>query len=133
MTGRPALALCLTLAALTACPGQARTPPSVAKGTALTEVYVAEFTSDEPERCRPSDVPLNHRQARLFFLRARQVPYKTLQDHYDIAPCRLEGTLKYRGMACDWTIRPGATGEIRCGKNVRYFACDTCDALFETP
>jgi hypothetical protein len=97
----------------------------------MADVFVADFHSDAPTSCRPSDVPLNHAQARAFFSRARQVDYKTLHDHYEIAPCNIEGTMRRNGEACDWKIRPGASGSIRCGSRKLYFACDTCADLFE--
>lgn len=96
----------------------------------ITEVYVADFHSDDIEHCRPSDVDLSHGQAREFFMRARRVDLKTLHDHYDYAPCYIEGTLKYGSRSCDWEIRAGATGQITCGKVTEYFACDDCDDLF---
>ena len=104
---------------------------SCATGSAeFADVYVADFKSDQPATCRPSDVPRSHGKAREFFSRARQVDYKTLQDHYELAPCFSEGTLKRSGKSCDWQIRAGATGSVQCGEQKLYFACDTCDDLF---
>lgn len=76
----------------------------------ITDVDVADFESDDMQSCRPSDVPLNHAQAHDFFRRARQVDYKVIHDHYDVAPCYIEGTLKSRTNTCEWKIRAGATG-----------------------
>src|SRR5450631_617969 len=76
----------------------------------VSNVYVADFKSEEPQRCRPSDVALSHRQARDFFVRARQVGTRSLHDHYEQAPCYIEGTLRYRARSCAWEIRAGATG-----------------------
>ncbi|MEJ8852926.1 hypothetical protein WKW79_00005, partial [Variovorax robiniae] len=45
-------------------------------------------------------------------------------------PCHIEGTMKRNGEACDWKIRPGATGSIRCREKTEYFVCDTCTDLF---
>lgn len=95
----------------------------------ILDVYVDDFHSDEPDRCRPSDVNLSHREAREFFLRSKQVSAKVLHDHYDYAPCYVEGTLKYRAMSCTWQIRAGATARITCGKRTWHFACDACDDL----
>lgn len=99
----------------------------------ISEVYVADFKSDDIKTCRPSDVNLNHERARAFFLRAREVDSKTLHDHYDWAPCYVEGTLKLGAQRCDWQIRAGATGQIDCGKEERYFVCDSCDDLLSAP
>ena len=96
----------------------------------ITDVYVADFHSDDIEHCRPSDVDLSHSQARAFFLRAKRVDIKTLHDHYNYAPCYIEGTLKHGTQPCDWQIRAGATGQISCGKITEYFVCDDCDDLF---
>ena len=98
----------------------------------IDDVYVADFKSDDIEHCRPSDVDLTHSQARDFFARAKQVDTKTLHDHYDQAPCYIEGTLTYRSKSCEWEIRAGATGHIKCGNRNWYFACDRCTDLFDS-
>jgi hypothetical protein len=100
---------------------------------AMQDVYVADFRSDEIDRCRPTDIPLGHPQARAFFMRAKQVSQKTLHDHYNYAPCYIAGTLKHRSKPCDWEIRAGATGHIRCSSETWYFACDQCEDLFKAP
>jgi len=96
----------------------------------ITDVYVEDFGSDDIESCRPSDVDLNHHEAKEYFLRARQVEYRVIHEHYDYAPCYIEGTLKYRSSICEWEIRAGATGYIKCGEETKYFVCDTCEDLF---
>jgi hypothetical protein len=96
----------------------------------ITDVYVEDFGSDDIESCRPSDVDLSHHEAKEYFLRARQVEYRVIHDHYDFAPCYIEGTLKYRSSLCEWEIRAGATGHIKCGGETKYFVCDTCEDLF---
>ncbi len=101
------------------------------KNTGITDVYVTDFNSDDIAKCRPSDVDLTHDEAREFFLRARQVDYKVIHDHYNFAPCYIEGTLNFKSKSCDWVIRAGATGHISCGKGETYFVCDICEDLFE--
>lgn len=96
----------------------------------ITALYVADFVSDEPLQCRPTDVDLSNVDALQFFQLAQQVDYKTLHDHYNIAPCGIEGTLKYRQQSCNWQIKAGATGHIQCGEERHYFACDKCELLF---
>lgn len=96
----------------------------------ITEVYVEDFKSDDMESCRPSDVPINHARARDYFRRAKQVGYTVIHDHYDVAPCFVEGTLKYRTKPCEWKIRAGATGQIKCDSMTQDFVCDNCDDLF---
>ena len=96
----------------------------------LRDVYVKDFHSDEPEACMAMDVDLNHAQALAFFKRARVMDYKTLVDNYPIAPCYITGTLKYRGVLCEWKIHAGATGSIKSPRYEWYFACDNCDDLF---
>ena len=98
----------------------------------ITEVYVADFNSEAIQSCRPSDVDLSHSQARDFFIRAKRVDKKTLHDHYNHAPCYIEGTLKYSSKPCGWEIRAGATGQVTCSKVTEYFACDSCNDLFKT-
>jgi hypothetical protein len=97
----------------------------------LSEVYVEDFGSEAPDQCRPSDVGLTHAEAKEFFLRSKQVSAKVIHDHYDYAPCYIEGTLKYNSKRCDWEIRAGATGHIVCGRQTWHFACDTCADLFK--
>lgn len=60
----------------------------------ITDVYVEDFGSDDIESCRSSDVDLNHHEAKEYFLRARQVEYRVIHDHYDYAPCYIEGDIK---------------------------------------
>ncbi|WP_281560257.1 hypothetical protein [Thalassomonas sp. RHCl1] len=95
------------------------------------DVYVADFNSDDIKSCRPSDVDLSHYQAKQFFIRARQVEHKVIHDHYNYAPCYIEGTMKYNAQICDWQIRAGATGFIKCGDNKQFFVCDLCEDLFK--
>lgn len=96
----------------------------------VTDVYVDDFQSTEMDHCRPSDVPLGNAEAAEYFRRAKLVDARTLHDHYNYAPCFVEGTLKYQSTSCEWRIHAGATGEIRCGEQERLFACDNCDDLF---
>ena len=103
----------------------------VPKPAKFGNVYVQDFHSDKPEQCTTADVELGHKQAHEFFKRAKVVSHRTLHDHYEYAPCYIEGTLKYKSKSCDWKIRAGATGSVTYGKEVWYFACDECGDLFE--
>ncbi len=96
----------------------------------ISDVYVTDFHSDEPETCRPSDVDLSHKGAADFFKRSKEIDSKILHDHYNFAPCYIEGTLKINNQSCVWTIRAGATGEINCRDKAHIFACDDCEDLF---
>ena len=98
----------------------------------IKDLYVDDFHSDDVGNCKTSDVDLNHLQARLFFQRARIVEYKIIHDHYELAPCYLEGPLAYKSEPCTWKIRAGATGSISCGDKEWYFVCDNCEDLFES-
>jgi len=98
--------------------------------SSITELYVQDFQSDDIETCKPRDVDLSHTEALTFFQEAKVVTYKTLHDHYEIAPCYIEGTLKYKGEICEWNIHAGRTGMIKCVTVEQYFACDDCDTLF---
>lgn len=117
--------LFLAVSIMTACGSFDENPNN------LTDVYVADFQSDDMTLCKPSDVDLTHAQASEFFGRAKIVTSKELHDHYNYAPCYIEGTLKKGSQACEFHIRAGATGQIQCGSTVEYFACDDCQALFE--
>ena len=105
--------------------GCAASPPDI------DNIAISGFHSEEPERCRPSDVTLDERQVASFFKRAEPIDARTLHDEHDWAPCYLEGTLKYRGKACTWRVRAGATGEIECPATEQYFGCKSCGNLFE--
>ena len=96
----------------------------------ISDVYVEDFSSDDMEHCRPSNVDLNNHEAEDYFNRAKKVDYSVIHDHYNIAPCFIEGTLKYSNNICEWQIRAGATGYIKCGEDTQYYACDICDGLF---
>lgn len=96
----------------------------------VSDVYVQDFGSDDIKRCKPSDVDLSHHEAKEFFQTARQVAFDVIHNHYEYAPCYIEGTLTYRSKVCDWEIRAGATGHIKCGDEIKYFVCDTCESLF---
>lgn len=97
----------------------------------IDNIAISGFHSEEPERCRPSDVTLDERQVASFFKRAEPIDARTLHDEYDWAPCYLEGTLKSRGKVCTWRVRAGATGEIECPITEQYFGCKSCADLFE--
>ena len=116
----------LTILLLISCAGTAL------QKKLITDVYVADFGSEDINSCRPSDVDLSHHEAKEFFLRARQVDYKVIHDNYNYAPCYIEGTMKYKSSICEWEIRAGATGHIKCGDDIRYFVCDTCEDLFQS-
>lgn len=96
----------------------------------FNDVYVQDFHSDNPKECTTSDVNLSHKQAHEFFKRAKIVDRKIIHDHYQYAPCYIEGTLKYKAKSCDWRIRAGSTGYVKCGDKNWLFACDDCDDLF---
>lgn len=96
----------------------------------FNDVYVQDFHSDKPKECTTSDVNLSHKQAHEFFKRSKIVDRKIIHDHYEYAPCYIEGTLKYKEKSCDWRIRAGSTGSVKCGDKIWLFACDDCDDLF---
>ena len=98
--------------------------------TDVRDLYVADFKSDNMATCLPSDVDLNRIQVVDFFRRASRIESKVLNDHYDLAPCYIQGTLKYRFATCEWEVRAGATGSITCDKRIQYFVCDDCEDLF---
>jgi hypothetical protein len=110
-----------------ACSAKQPVPPP-----SIEDIYVDDFHSDDAASCKPSDVPLGHREAREFFRLAKQVSSRVIHDHYDIAPCYVAGPVTYLGRPCTFKIRAGATGEITCGTEWLQFACDSCEALFGT-
>lgn len=96
----------------------------------ISELYIADFVSDAPEQCGPEDVDLSNNDVKQFFQLAREVEHKVLHDHYNYAPCAIEGTLKLQQQSCSWQVRAGATGHIKCAEQYHYFACDNCAELF---
>lgn len=98
----------------------------------INNVYIADFVSDAPQQCKPTDVDLSNIQVKQFFQQAAEVEHKTLHDHYNYAPCAIEGTLTYQQQSCNWQVRAGATGYIQCAGDYHYFACDNCEQLFNS-
>ncbi|WP_200904652.1 hypothetical protein [Pseudomonas trivialis] len=97
----------------------------------IDDISISGFHSEEPERCRPSDVALDEQKVVSFFKRAVPIDGRTLHDEYDWAPCYLEGTLSYQGKSCMWRVRAGATAQISCAATEQYFGCKDCADLFE--
>ncbi len=97
----------------------------------IDDILISSFHSDEPERCRPSDVALDERQVASFFKRAELIDGRTLHDEFEWAPCYLEGTLRYQENACTWRVMAGATGAIKCSASEQYFGCNSCSDFFE--
>ncbi|WP_234907873.1 hypothetical protein [Rhizobium rhizogenes] len=104
---------------------------AVAQDRQITDLKIVAFRSEAPDRCRKSDVALTAAKARAFFKRAKRIDARILHDDYDLAPCYMEGTLKWGGEMCDWKIRAGATGHVQCSKQEIYFACEACGDLFD--
>lgn len=96
---------------------------------AITESWVKDFGSTDPQSCKKSDVDPSHSDVRRYFQRAKVLDEKTQNDNYPVAPCYSMGVLKYKGEWCDWTISAASTGTIACGKRKWFFACDDCDEL----
>lgn len=96
----------------------------------ISQVYVEDFQTENMNDCKPSDVDLSNDEAEQFFLRSKKVEYKIIHDHYNVAPCYLEGILKVKNKSCDWKIQASAVGSITCGGELDYYVCDSCDDLF---
>lgn len=96
----------------------------------LADLYVDDFTSSAPQQCTTADLPLQQADAVEFCARASVVDSKTLNDHYQLAPCQLEGTACYGKRRCNWQSQAGAMGALQCGEQRWLFACDDCEALF---
>lgn len=99
----------------------------------ISDVYVADFQSADMRTCRPSDVALGNNDVAQFFSRGRSVEYRVIHDHYPVAPCYIEGTLRRAGMTCEWRVYAGATGQITCDGQTQYWVCDECGDLFRKP
>ena len=97
----------------------------------IEDLYVQDFHSDDTNSCSPEDVNLSHAESMEFFNLAKLVDSKIIHDHYEYAPCYIEGTTRYNGEACDWEIRAGQTALIKCRGEEYFFVCDRCDYLFE--
>lgn len=111
--------------ALVSCGGASETFDAAA----ITESWVKDFESTDPQSCKKSDVDPSHSDVRRYFQRGKVLDEKTLNDNYPVAPCYSMGVLKYKGEWCDWTISAASTGTIACGKRKWFFACDDCDEL----
>ena len=95
-----------------------------------SSVYVEDFLTEDIKVCKPSDVDLNNYESEQFFLRSREVEYKIVHDHYNVAPCYLEGVLTINGKVCEWKIQASSVGSIKCSDEVNYYVCDSCEDLF---
>jgi hypothetical protein len=96
----------------------------------ISDVYVEDFQTEDINVCKPSDVDLSNYKVEKFFSKSRKVEYKIIHDHYNVAPCYLEGVLKVSGKACDWKIQASSIGSIKCNDEVNYYVCDSCEDLF---
>lgn len=96
----------------------------------ITGLYVEDFITDDMDACKPSDVDLSNHEAKQFFLRSKKVEYKIIHDHYNVAPCHIEGALTLDGRTCEWKIQASAIGSMKCAGKENYYVCDTCDDLF---
>lgn len=103
---------------------------SCAQHQKYSDVYVEDFQSEDISACGPSDVDLSNEEAREFFSRSRSVEYKIIHDHYNVAPCYIEGILTANGKVCDWKIQASAIGSIKCNDETNYYVCDSCEDLF---
>ncbi len=96
----------------------------------ISNVYIEDFVTSEPKSCRPSDIDLSNDEAAQFFQLARNVDFSEIHDHYNYAPCYIEGWLKLNGHLCDWKIRAGFTGSISCDGREKYYVCENCEDIF---
>ena len=80
--------------------------------------------------CKPADVDLNNSEAAAFFVRSKIVDYKIVHDHYNVAPCHIEGVLTLGKQICEWKIQASAIGTVTCKGTVNYYVCDSCEDLF---
>ena len=96
----------------------------------ISNVYVEDFQTEDINVCKPSDVDLNNYEAKMFFSKSRKVGYGIIHDHYNVAPCYLEGILTLGGKVCDWKIQASSIGSIKCNGEVSYYVCDSCEELF---
>lgn len=106
------------------------TPSPEAQALALGEVVIQDFESREPTACTTADVDLNEARVRQFFARAQTIDYRTLTERHPIAPCALLGNVRVAGQWCDWTIRPGGVGSLRCGEHEQHYFCAGCADLY---
>lgn len=96
----------------------------------ISKIYVEDFQTNDINVCKPSDVDLNNYEAEQFFSRSRKVEYKIIHDHYNVAPCYLEGVLTYNEKICEWKIQASSIGSIKCNDEVMHYVCDSCEGLF---
>lgn len=122
-------------AVLTVVTGCTHSDGKKLRAEVLKDVYVQEYAYEDKNLCQASDVNLNHSAAAKFFERSRIIDSREVHDHYDIAPCHAEGTLKYQSKPCKWTIYAGGIGYLNCPQGEWYFVCDGCKDIFgyETP
>ncbi len=103
---------------------------SCAPSQKISSVYVEDFQTEDINVCKPSDVDLNNYEAEQFFSRSKKVEYKIIHDHYNVAPCHVEGLLTLNGNICEWKIQASFIGSIKCSDKVSHYVCDSCEDLF---
>ncbi len=103
---------------------------SCAQTQKISSVYVEDFQTKDINVCKPSDVDLNNYEAEQFFSKSKKVQYKIIHDHYNVAPCHIEGVLTLNGKVCEWKIQASSIGSIKCNDEVSYYVCDSCADLF---
>ena len=96
----------------------------------IKNIYVADFESEDQDMCDATDVPIEYPQAVKFFKRAKVITYHEYEQNYPNLPCKVVGTLQYRGKPCNWEISLARTGVITCGKQETYLVCEDCKDLF---
>lgn len=96
----------------------------------ISDVYVENFQTEDINVCKPSDTDLNNYEVEMFFSKSRKVEYEIIHDHYNVAPCYIEGILTLDGKVCDWKIQASSIGSIKCNGEVSYYVCDSCEELF---
>lgn len=99
----------------------------------ISDLHLINFHADETGLCQATDVNLTQQQSIDFFQMAKPVDFQTIHDDYSIAPCYIEGTLRYNQIeSCQWQIYAGGVGVIQCNQNMQYYVCDNdkCQYMF---
>lgn len=120
------ISLCIALFSVTACASQT---------IKFSDANVTTRGSDEPNSLCQNFKLTNH-EALTFFTKATEITAKELHDQYDYLPCYVNGTIARKDAPsnlhnCTFSVRGGGTAELACNKEVKLYACKTCDDLFK--
>jgi len=89
-------------------------------------------TSKEEKNMYCQWFALNAEEAGQFFSKGHIASPDEVHYQYDYLPCYVKGHLRFENKSCEFEIRSGATGHIKCrGEPYIDVVCDKCQDMFD--